>query len=167
MIKLTDEQITQVRAWAAEGETLNGIQKRLKTDLGLSATYLETRLLIGDLAIELEEWKPKPPEEKPEPAPEDAGDPPEESSTLLDESGNPTGAGGSTSKVKVAVDQITRPGSMVSGKVTFSDGKSAAWQVDQFGRLGLVRDDPTYQPPTADLPEFQRQLDMELRKLGL
>lgn len=155
-MKLSPEQIATVKAWAAEGESLTGIQKRLKSDLGLSFTYLDTRLLIGDLGLELDEWKPKPKEEKPEEEPEvSAG------SDLLPE---PEPAAGG---VKVIVDKITRPGAMVSGRATFSDGSTSGWYVDQYGRLGLDPSTPGYRPPQADIPAFQAALDRELRKLGL
>lgn len=56
---------------------------------------------------------------------------------------------------------------MVSGKVTFSDGNSAAWQIDELGRLGIVPQQAGYRPPAADLEQFQAALEMELSKLGL
>jgi hypothetical protein len=155
-MKLSPEQIESVKTWAAEGETLAGIQKRLKSDLGLSFTYLDTRMLVGDLGIQLDEWKPKPIEEKP------ADEPLPEAETELS-SDAPAAPGG----VKVTVDKITRPGAMVSGKATFSDGNTSGWYVDQYGRLGLDPSTPGYRPPQADIPAFQAALDRELRKLGM
>ena len=155
-MKLTDEQIATLKNWAAEGETLNGIQKRLKSELGLALTYLDTRLLVGDLGLELDEWKPKPPEEKPVEEPTPAAVSP------LDPAATPAPAGG----VSLVVDKITRPGAIVSGRATFSDGKTAGWYVDQTGRLGLDAGLPGYRPPAADIPIFQAALDRELRQLG-
>ena len=68
--------------------------------------------------------------------------------------------------VSVKVDQIARPGSVVSGKVTFSDGNSADWYFDQTGRLGLVPQAPGYRPSAPDLQEFQAMLDGELNRMG-
>jgi hypothetical protein len=68
--------------------------------------------------------------------------------------------------VQVAVDAITRAGAVVSGSVTFSDGKQGAWYLDQAGRLGLAPMEKGYRPPAADLPEFQATLERELAKLG-
>ena len=68
--------------------------------------------------------------------------------------------------VSVSVDHLARPGAVVSGKVTFSDGQSADWYLDQTGRLGLVAKTPGYRPPAADVPQFQAALDAELRKMG-
>jgi hypothetical protein len=72
-----------------------------------------------------------------------------------------------TGKVSVTVDQLMRPGSMVSGKVTFSDGQKADWYLDQQGRLGLAPAVQGYRPPQSDIAEFQVALDRELQKMGL
>jgi hypothetical protein len=66
----------------------------------------------------------------------------------------------------VSVDQVTRPGALVSGKVKFSDGKSADWYMDQTGRLGVVPKEQGYKPTPADVQEFQLALQDELAKLG-
>jgi hypothetical protein len=67
----------------------------------------------------------------------------------------------------VKVDEITRPGAMVSGSVTFSDGKKAGWYLDQTGRLGMVTEDPGYRPPQADVAQFQIALEQELVRMGM
>ncbi len=64
------------------------------------------------------------------------------------------------------VDQLARPGAVVSGKVTFSDGIQAEWFFDQTGRLGLVPQQAGYRPPAADLQQFQRALETELSRMG-
>ncbi len=69
-------------------------------------------------------------------------------------------------KVKVKVDQIARPGAVASGSVTFSDGNTASWYLDQFGRLGLAPQKQGYKPPATDLQEFQVELQNELAKMG-
>jgi hypothetical protein len=74
--------------------------------------------------------------------------------------------GGAAAGVWVSVDQIARPGAVVSGRVTFSDGNQAAWYLDQTGRLGLVPEQAGYRPPQADLQQFQSALDSELTRLG-
>jgi hypothetical protein len=68
--------------------------------------------------------------------------------------------------VSLAVDQIARLGAVVSGKVTFSDGNTAAWQIDQTGQLGLIPSKPGYRPPASDVQPFQMALEAELSKLG-
>ena len=48
--------------------------------------------------------------------------------------------------VSVEMDRVTKPGTLVSGTVTFSDGTHAAWSLDQLGRLALDAKEPGYQP---------------------
>jgi hypothetical protein len=50
--------------------------------------------------------------------------------------------------------------------VTFSDGNTASWQLDQTGRLGIIAKTPGYRPPPADVPQFQAALEAELSKMG-
>jgi len=146
-MNLDDAQRKKVAAWIDEGLKLSDIQKRLETELGLRLTYLEVRFLVDDLKL-----KPKDPPPPPKQAvkPEDALSP----------------APSAPGKVNVTVDQLARPGALVSGKVKFSDGKTADWILDQAGRLGLVPGDKGYKPPAADLQEFQIILQQELQKLG-
>jgi len=66
----------------------------------------------------------------------------------------------------VTVDRVTRPGALVSGKATFSDGQSAEWFLDQMGRLGFVPKQQGYRPSETDLETFQSTLQSELQKLG-
>src|SRR6185369_12921220 len=73
----------------------------------------------------------------------------------------------SVSGVSVSVDQLTRAGAVVSGKVTFSDGKKADWYIDQTGRLGLAPQEAGYRPAPGDVQQFQIALEAELSKLGM
>jgi hypothetical protein len=65
------------------------------------------------------------------------------------------------------MDQITRPGSMVSGRVIFSDGQKAEWYLDQTGRLGLNPTTPGYRPSQQDVMDFQTELEKLARSRGL
>jgi hypothetical protein len=103
-------------------------------------------LIVDDLKL-----KPKDPPPPPKPA------------TPLPTEPEPTAVAGG---VNVTVDQLTRPGALVSGKVKFSDGKSADWFLDQTGRLGLAPAEKGYKPPAADLEKFQTSLQTELQRLG-
>src|SRR5271169_6258294 len=111
-MNLDEAQRRKVAAWIDDGLKLAEIQKRLESELGLRLTYLEVRFLVDDLKL-----KPKDPPPPPKPAakPEDA---------LLPAPQAP-------GKVSVTVDQLARPGALVSGKVKFSDGKTAEWILDQ------------------------------------
>ena len=160
-MNLTEEQRQRVTAWITQGAQLGEIQDRLATEFGLKLTYMDTRFLVDDLKLvpkDAERPKPvelpaaaKPPlTTQPVPADKDALPLP------------PAGGG----KVSVIVDQITRPGAIVSGKVTFSDGQMADWYLDQTGRLGVVPRQQGYKPSAADVQDFQLALQQEVAKLG-
>jgi hypothetical protein len=165
-MKLSDEQKQKINQWAAEGATLNDIQSRLKSELEISITYMEARLLLIDLGINLIERPREEPKKQPEPEPalqqedadgfyeDEAGDAGQAADFADD-----APAGGN---VTVTMDQVAIPGMMVSGKVTFSDGKTASWYLDQYGQLGMRAPEKGYQPPEADIPVFQRELQRVL-----
>ena len=176
MAKLTKDQESAVAQWAAEGATLNEIQGRLKQEFGVVLTYLDARLLVIDLGLNLQEKKKE--KEKVEPeatspaasAPTDAGAEAEgwgdDEAQSAEADLLPPEPGMGASNVHVQVDQIAVPGSMVSGRVTFSDGKTAIWYLDQHGRLGMKAPEAGYKPSPADIQTFQMQLDIALQKAG-
>ena len=122
---------------------MSDLQRHLKEDFGHTLTYMDTRFLILDLGIELIE-EVKTPEKKVETKPEPVA----------------------TGVVSVTMDTLTLPGALVSGKVTFSDGETAIWMLDQSGRPGLDPDTPGYRPSKEDLMEFQIQLRSLIEKSG-
>ena len=171
MPKLTKEQEQAVRKWAEEGANLNEIQTRLKSEHDVTLTYFDARMLVVDLGLKLQEKKRETPAEEkkeaalPAPPPQDSVEDYGEDEPLEPEVLPPQGQPGG-GKATVTVDQIAIPGTMASGKVTFSDGKTASWYVDQMGRLGLQAPEQGYQPPKADIPVFQRELDLALQRAG-
>jgi hypothetical protein len=171
MSNLTPEQLALVEQWAADGATLNDVQSRLKSELGIALTYLEARLLMVDVGVRLKDKpreQPKPEPAAPEP-PEAAGaqdDIPEELGDGDDALPGDVADAGAGGTVTLTADQITAPGALISGKVTFSDGQTANWSLDQFGRLGLGGAPQGYQPPKGDIPQFQHQLDMIMQRAG-
>src|SRR3954469_14948091 len=74
----------------------------------------------------------------------------------------PAGAG----QLSVDLDRIVRPGFMASGGVTFSDGVSGKWALDQMGRLMLETPQKGYQPSPTDVQAFQRELQVQLQRQG-
>lgn len=163
---LSDSQKDQVKTWVSEGLSLAQIQNRISEDFGVILTYMDTRFLVDDLQVDF------PAEEKPAPSPHDElGDTSESGESELKEEPSewedagvdPEVASGS---VKVEVDKVTRPGTVVSGNVTFSNGKSAGWQLDQMGRLGLIPGADEYKPSAEDIEAFQIALQQELQKHG-
>ncbi len=164
VMKLTDEQKQKVSAWISEGLKLADIQKLLAEQFDVRLTYMEARFLMDDLQLTP---KDAPQETPAAPAPEAAAaEPAAEKLSPDDVEYLPPDAGNIGGKVSLTVDTLARPGTLVSGKVTFTDGITAAWYLDQTGRLGVGGADPGYRPPTQDVAEFQRLLDAELMKLG-
>lgn len=157
-MNLTEEQRRQVAAWIAQGGKLSEIQNRLATEFGLKLTYMEARFLVDDLKL-----VPKDPEPPKAEAPSAAA--PLTTQPVSDETLEEIPAP-SAGKVAVTVDQITRPGALVSGKVTFSDGQTGDWYLDQAGRLGVVPNQQGYKPSAADVQDFQLALQQEVAKLG-
>ncbi len=123
---------------------MSDLQRRLKDEYGIGITYMDTRLLVLDLGLELQET-PKPEEIKPVAATAPV----------------PTGS------VVVTMDHLTLPGALVSGRVTFSDGETGVWMLDQSGRPGLDPDTAGYRPTQEDIAEFQKQLRALIQSSGL
>ena len=152
-----------VSAWIADGLKLAEIQKRLGAELSVNLTYMEVRMLVDDLKLMPKD--PEPPKVEAPAVPPVAATPAPESVAAPTDLGIPELPMGG-SKVSVTVDTVTRPGALVSGNVLFSDGQSAAWYLDQMGRLGLAPKLPGYKPSPPDLQSFQQGLELELSKLG-
>jgi hypothetical protein len=70
--------------------------------------------------------------------------------------------------VSVTVDQVTLiPGALASGTVTFSDGVTGKWIVDQYGRPGFTEvSKPGYRPNPSDAQAFMQELSLALQKRG-
>jgi len=142
--KLSDDQKTALHAWAAEGASIADLQKRLKEEFDIAITYMDARFMVLDLGIELQDT------------------PKEEAKPAADEPNKPVPTG----VVTVTMDSLALPGSLVSGKVSFSDGETAIWMLDQYGRPGLDADTPGYRPSPEDIVDFQKQLAELVRKTG-
>jgi hypothetical protein len=167
-MNLDDSQRQKVAKWVEEGLKLSEIQSKLASELGVRLTYMEMRFLLDDLKLKPKDKEPPPASplttgNAPPPvaaAPAGRQPPPPKQDDLGEESG------GSDDRVSVSVDQVTRPGALVSGKVTFSDGQGADWYLDQMGRLGVVAKQQGYKPSQADLMAFQAELQNELARQG-
>lgn len=156
---LSPEQISQIQAWADEGDGFPEIQKKLRDEFEIRITYLETRFLLEDLKIEL---KPAP---EPEPEPEvvadevTADDEPVEDGNLPEDDG--------TGTAKVSIDSVLRPGAIISGKVDFGSGNVASWWLDQMGRLGMDPMENGFRPSESQVLAFQDELRAVIQKSGL
>ena len=167
-MNLDDAQRQKVAEWIAQGLKLSDIQTRLASELGIHLTYMEARLLVDDLKLTPKDAGAAQPIEPV--LPSSVVPPPAGAGSLANPAGaavpRPAPTSGKAGGVSISVDELTRPGAVVSGKVTFSDGNTAAWQIDQAGQLGLIPTKPGYRPPASDVQPFQMALEDELSKLG-
>ena len=141
-MQLTQEQKDKVRAWAAEGAGLAEIQSRIAEEFGITLSYMDTRFLVLDLDAAIKDK-----EQPKEPNKADAD--------METAPGDESAASGG---VSVTISAIARPGFMITGDVTFSDGVKATWGMLNDGRFSLDAGDPAYRPSQEDLQEFQLQL---------
>ena len=180
-MQLDDQQKKTVAGWIEEGLDLSAIQARLESELNISITYMDVRFLVGDLELMPRDEEESADEEDDEveaepvgampggptpddpfPAPDDpmADSPtPAPDEALGGEMPEPSGGG----DVSISVSPVTKPGMMASGSVTFSDGVTCDWYLDQFGRPGLVPPAEGYRPPEADMPVFGQKLQEALQ----
>jgi hypothetical protein len=162
-MSLDESQRKTVAEWVKQGLKISEVQNRLASELGVTMTYMDVRFLIDDLKL-----TPKDAEPPKTPAtlvtPNAGTAPATATKGALANEPDPVPAG--PGQVSVSVDQLARPGAVVSGKVTFSDGNRAQWYLDQMGRLGLSPEQTGYRPPASDVQEFQAALESELAKMG-
>jgi hypothetical protein len=171
-MNLDATQTARVQGWIEEGLKLSDIQTRMAEEMGIKLTYMEARMLLDDLKLRPKDPPPPPPPAIPAATGPMAGGPgslglgkgtgmPGGLPSLVPEGAPPAGG-----RVKVEVDTLARPGSLVSGKVTFHAGQKAEWQMDQMGRLAVAPRTPGFKPSPAEVAEFQAELDAALAQLG-
>lgn len=195
MTTFTPEQKQAVTGWITAGDSLSIVQKKLTEQFKLSLTYMDVRFLVDDLGLELKNAAPAvtpdigkapPPKAAPaEPAKKGFFDKAKEKlgfakdetddlqtdiaeEDLADDPGAldaPPGGGA----VTVSVDKVTLiPGALASGTVTFSDGVTGKWIVDNYGRPGFTEiSQPGYRPNPADAQAFMQELSRSLQSRGL
>lgn len=165
-MQIDETQKAAVAEWVKEGAKPAEVQKRLQEEFGIAMTYMDVRFLVDDLELE---WVDKnPPKDEAtkdlsadkavaagaqETGPAKAGIP---SADELQPVGN----------VQVEVNKVNRPGTIVSGQVTFSDGVKAEWGLDQMGRIMMQPEQEGYQPDQEDVKAFQEELQKNLEKQG-
>lgn len=144
-----------VRQWAGEGVDLNGIQKRLAAECGVHLTYMDVRFLLLDHGIEIATAAAPEQVKQPEPAAPaaSAAEP------------MPAPEAGQPGKPVVTLDELTLPGTLISGKVAFASGTRGGWQIDQLGRFAW--NDLQGQPTPEELQAFQVELTQILSRGGV
>ncbi|MDR0931741.1 MAG: hypothetical protein LBM70_01805 [Victivallales bacterium] len=146
---MSDKDLEIKRFMAAkieDGESLSEVQKLVNEKFNTTYTFMDIRILASELEnIDWGSFDPKPTI--------DAG---KESEEVLPES--PAATVGQT---VVEVSKLVRPGTALSGTVTFRSGASAEWYVDSYGRLGIenLRGE---QPSEEDVRDFQIELQKQL-----
>lgn len=153
---VTAEQLEMVRAWAAAGVDLNGIQKNLAAECGVHMTYMDVRFLLLDHGIEIAVPSAAPAPAPAEPASKPAAEPVEE---------EPAPVAGQVGRPVVTLDELMLPGTLISGKVQFSSGTKGGWQIDQMGRFAWNSLDG--QPTPEELQAFQFELTQILSRGGM
>jgi hypothetical protein len=189
-MSLTPDQSAAVSSWIAAGDNLSAVQKKLREQFAVSLTFMEVRFLVDDLNLQLKDPAPQAdtsdlskaaaPAAKKSAAPAAGADPageaellpedglddgaalPAEDAVLEDEAGAPGGS------ISVEVDKVTlHPGALASGTVTFSDGVTGKWIVDNYGRPGFTEvSQPGYRPKPDDAQAFMQELSLQLQKRG-
>jgi hypothetical protein len=184
-MSLTPEQKAAVASWVEAGDNLSAVQKKLADQFKVTLTYRDVRFLVDDLQLALKDPAPKVDttdvsKAAPAPkAPEKKGflDKAKEKLGLGKDS--PAGAEGegldeaaldepAGASVKVEVDKVTLlPGALASGSVTFGDGVTAKWIIDQQGRPGFTEvSKPGYRPSPEDGQAFMMELSAQLQRRG-
>jgi hypothetical protein len=188
---LTPEQTQAIAAWVAAGDNISAVQKKLSEQFQLSMTYRDVRFLVDDLNLELKDAAPqvdtrdvtKAQVERPAPAGAPEMPAAGEKKGFFDKAKEKLGLGKDEpdeaeefedlppegpSTVSVSVDKVSLiPGSLASGTVTFSDGVTGKWVVDQYGRPGFTQvSQPGYRPSPADAQAFMQELSRALQKRG-
>ncbi len=159
MIELNDQQKATVTAWVREGCGLSEIQRRLTSEFEMRPTFMDVRLLVLDLGLELKDAKAEKEKAEKEKAKAEA---------VLSDDG-PLGLDEDTdldAGLTLEVDRLVKPGALLSGSVRFSDGVKAGWMLDQMGRLSLNPETPGYRPSPEDIESFQRALQQEIARKG-
>jgi len=195
-MSLTPEQKTAVSSWVAAGDNLSTVQRKLSEQFKIAMTYREVRFLVDDLNLELKDAAPKvdasdvtktaaPKTQDAAPAKKGffdkakeklglAKDEPAESDEIASDGPEPVDEDlaalppEGAANVTVSVDKVTLiPGAIASGAVTFSDGVTGKWVVDQYGRPGFTEvSKKGYRPSPEDAQEFMQELSMAMQQRG-
>ncbi|ATC62749.1 hypothetical protein CMV30_01515 [Nibricoccus aquaticus] len=188
-MSLTPEQKQTVASWVAAGDNLSAIQKKLSEQLKISMTYMDVRFLVDDLDLSLKDAAPKvdtsdvskaqsakpkspaaktPPAGASGPAVADQDVPADLEDGELAEDPNAFPEETIPGNVTVEVNKVNLiPGALASGTVTFSDGVTADWIVDNQGRPGFTKvSQPGYRPTPQDGQAFMQELSAALQKQG-
>jgi len=190
-MSLTPEQKAVVATWVTAGDNLSAVQKKLIEHFKITLTYRDVRFLVDDLDLTLKDPAPKadandlsksapakaagavsPPRPDSDLPPGAADDlPPGVDESDLppdDEELLPPADPARPTSVTVVVDKVTLiPGAIAGGSVTFSDGVTGKWIIDQQYRPGFTEiSQPGYRPTPADAQAFMQELGRAMQARG-
>lgn len=191
-MNLDKNQSACVKSWVADGASVADVQSRLKSEFGISMTYMDVRFLIDDLGAEIASKEQPAEADVPAEIPQESagGMQPDPAESYGDDSGygepdyadadaddaEPAAEEGGygspaqpenpaqAANIQVSVSPIQRPDCIVSGDVVFSDGTKAEWRIDRMGQLGLIPE-AGKTPPQSDMYPFQLKLQELLSKM--
>ena len=132
-------------------ESLSNIQKLVNEKFGTKLTYMEIRILASEL--DDVDWKAF------DPVPVKKEDDAEEAEPGKKKKKDKENAPASGTVVEIS--KLVRPGTALSGSVTFRSGSKADWYVDSYGRLG-IENLQGENPTEEDVREFQKELQKQL-----
>lgn len=162
-MELNDAQKQAVAKWLAEKKGIGEIQKLLAEQFSLSLTYMDVRLLLVDLNLQVKDKEIPKHTSADLAAPAGPGKGKPATPDAFAMPGEPETAGVG---VSISVDQIIKPGAIASGSVTFRNGVTASWALDDFGRLAIDAGRKGHRPSQEELQEFQLKLSQELQRRG-
>jgi hypothetical protein len=141
-----------------QGQSLSDIYDHVTKERGHQMTFLDLRLLIADLNVQLPEEEDDEPPAPPPPAGE------QKEVALPPGARRPEPTEAPAGATSLSVDSVTRPGVAMSGQYTTRSGAKGSWFMDAYGRVGLEAAAGSAKPSTEDMAELQQELGDVLRR---
>ena len=168
---LTKEQKQLVTTWVIAGDNLSTIQKKIIEHFKVSMTYMDVRFLVDDLNLIIKDAPAKKSTDLSQPTELTQETPEEPQQEELPEENMEEAVDAfpvAEGSVSVEVDKVTLiPGAIASGTVTFSDGVTGKWIIDDQGRPGFTEiSKPDYRPKPEDAQAFMRELSAAIQSRG-
>src|SRR6266478_9497934 len=120
-MNLDEGQRKKVAEWIGQGLKLSEIQTRLASELGVQMTYMDVRFLVDDLRLvpkDIEPLKPVASSLTAAATSESKGSrQPSQAAIPIANPASVPGTAGAAASISLTVDQLARPGALVSGKV--------------------------------------------------
>ena len=179
---LSGDQKNTIRTWIAAGESLPDMQNMMREHFDFRLTFMDARILVAEIEEEMEPGEIPSTETNPDPTPAEmeardseqeakADEPaPTRPEFLLEPTPGPVTPAATPeaqvasveepapAPVRVTINSVAVPGAVSNGHVSFSDGETARWYLDQAGQLRMEPATPGYQPSRSELMAFQAEL---------